>query len=192
MPPRVTMNKVITGNQLPHARPAALGWNSRNNDDLLKTSILSHPPNTQCPPKGSLASCTTIANFPHTVCPWAMVPSGIVYAWGGQMAILWCPQRTTKQWMAMLLSAERILITRRNNSRTFTLGSFFIFLPNFWFWEVGACRNQTAHPTVWILKIRSLHRPCPRCRMKMNAGVQMNGLEDSAILRFIKCHIARC
>lgn len=53
-----------------------LGCNYPNDDNQLKTSILSHPPNTQCPPKGSLASCTIISRFPHMVLPWAMVPAG--------------------------------------------------------------------------------------------------------------------
>lgn len=46
-----------------------LGCNYPNDDNLLKTSILSQPPNTRYPPEGSLAYCIVIAKFLHVVPP---------------------------------------------------------------------------------------------------------------------------
>lgn len=67
----------------------------------METSILSHPPNTQCAPKGSLASSTVIGKFPRVVQPLGNGSGRKIQSvlGVGGWAVPWFQQRASNKWM---------------------------------------------------------------------------------------------
>ena len=143
-----------------------LGCNYPNNDNLLKTSILSQPPNTQCPPEGSLAYCIVIAKFLHVVLPLGNGSGRYSPFLGWRDGLSHGAKKKSVKNRWLCCYQWRGSKQPEEKSRTFTMGVFFS--PKFPILKSWCLKKPTAHLMVWIFKVRSLHRQCPHCCIKMN------------------------